>query len=578
MLGVLNVVTNLKEGNKLLLLFLLAFLVRVIGINYGYWFGDENIGDAAKVLSGKLVPEQHFYPPLLNYITAVSFAILYAVGRLLSFWYDLADFRAQYFSDPTAFYITARLVVVLISSCVAPLFYLIARECGLKGRHAFLVGCLGVLIPGMVLLSHISKSDVPLSVCVILVFYLSLKRLKQPKSFALDVFLGLGVALALSFKQSYIFILFPYFSIFLFCLYQKNKNFSLALKSLSIMVFSAIFFWCIFNVGILLDFSNFLEYQKIQTVMSVRDDKNIVSGVMAWWAIASNAYFGIGALTVCVFLVSPLLFILNKNTDSLSVRFLVLGFWLSLMVGSLIIMYLSGARQQSGLWIPYMTGMQLIAILSLVMMFEASKGVLAVCLKVIASFFLLISLYGVVVVDKQALAKPIVLSVEQHLRQHYDVNKVKILSSFLLRSPQTAYMQKAEYDRHQRVADKYAVTLPERAQEKMMFLDKSNAINYFNMPVAFHGLENSKDTDLEGVMKPYAWPLQQEEWRLDYWLEKNFSVFVLADHEYSLYKSKVSAIRSYHQEIKERCQLSKHFDAVKPLYIEFSATIYECAN
>lgn len=567
---------DFSQGKVLLSLFLLALLVRVIGINYGSWFGDERINSAAKVLAGDLVPFQHYYPPFLNYITAIFFGLLYVVGRLFNAWYDLAEFRAQYFSDPTPFYITARFLICLISAAIAPLFYLIAKECGLKKQYALLVGLFGVLIPGMVLLSHISKSDVPLSVCVVLVFYLVLKKIKSPSSIKLDICIGLAVALALSFKQSYIFILFPFFTAYLLVFYCEYKNLSLMLRSTAFTILVSAVLWPIFNIGILLDFNNFLDYQKIQAVMSIRENKSIFDGLVAWWNIVADLFFGVNFLVLIVFIITPIIFITKQLSIALPIRRIIIAFWFSLVFGSLIIMYLSGARQQSGLWVPYMTGIQLLAALSfcfLIRHYSSWKGKLV---GLGATFTLLLSFYGVLIVDRQAIAKPIALSVEEIIRQNYDPINTKILTSFNLRSPQTVAMSTSEYRRHERIAKKYSVLMPERASERSLTLDSLDAINYFNMPVALHGLANSDDSTLGEDMKAYAWPLQSEEWTLDYWLNKGFTVFILADYDYSHDKSQVDLIRSFNKEVKESCKLIQHLDPTKPLYIEFSATLYEC--
>jgi hypothetical protein len=135
-----------------------------------------------------------------------------------------------------------------------------------------------------------------------------------------------------------------------------------------------------------------------------------------------------------------------------------------------------------------------------------------------------------------------------------------------------------EYARHELIAEKYSVTMPERALEKVNLKEGSDAINYFNMPGALHGLENSDDSTLAEEMKPYAWPLQKEEWSLDYWLGKGFEVFILGDHDFAREKSNVDLIRSFNSEIKERCDLIRHFTPTKPLYIEFSATVYDCTS
>ena len=65
---------------SVLVLFTVAFLLRAVGADYGYFHGDERINEAAKVLTGQLVPEQHFYPPLINYLNAIGLAGLFGLG------------------------------------------------------------------------------------------------------------------------------------------------------------------------------------------------------------------------------------------------------------------------------------------------------------------------------------------------------------------------------------------------------------------------------------------------------------------------------------------------------------------
>ena len=131
----------------LLILFFCTVIVRSIGINYGYWNVDENINLAAKVLAGEIVPSQHFYPPFYNYIVATSFAFLYAIGTLIPIWRTVEEFRAQYFIDPTAFYMTARFLTVVLSSLMAPLYYCAARAYGLNKAGSFFVGCFAIVLP-----------------------------------------------------------------------------------------------------------------------------------------------------------------------------------------------------------------------------------------------------------------------------------------------------------------------------------------------------------------------------------------------------------------------------------------------
>ena len=124
MSGKSDFVTRLSVG---LGLFLLAFALRALGADYGYFHGDERINDAAKVLAGQIVPGQHFYPPLITYLNGLAFGGLFALGLPLGWWGSPGEFRAQYFSDPTVFYLTARYLTAVIGALIAPLFFAIGR-------------------------------------------------------------------------------------------------------------------------------------------------------------------------------------------------------------------------------------------------------------------------------------------------------------------------------------------------------------------------------------------------------------------------------------------------------------------
>ncbi len=566
-------ILNLSEVNKLLLLFLLAFIIRAIGVNYGYLFGDERINDAAKALSGQLVPGQHFYPPLLNYLTAVAFGILYCMGRVLSIWYDLADFRAQYFSDPTPFYITARLLVAFIAAGVAPLFYLIAREVGINKQYSLLAGLFGVFIPGMVLLSHIAKSDIPLAACGVLVVYVALKKMKAPNSTMWDLLLGLSISLALSFKQSYIFILIPSAALFAFLFYQKYQDLVLLGRSALFITLAALISGIIFNIGILLDFQNFLDYQKIQSVMSIRETIDLSSGIAKWWEIMSDTGGGINFLVVLLFFTFP--FFIFRDGFFENEKWLLFSFWGAVTFATFMVIYLSGGRQQPGLWVPYMVLMQLFVALMICIILQHKESLYRSVGLVLAVVVGLLSVFGSFVVMKQALAKPIIFSVEEFLNQNYKSDNTKMIVSITMHSPQTQEMRDMDQKRSERLAKKYKVKLPEQAAENLVARNDPDAINYYNLPVAFWGLENTDDDTLGEAMKAHNWPLQKEEWKLDYWLKRGFSVFVLGDRK-TREASDVALISNFYKEVSRRCKLVKNFEPTKPLFVEFTATIFKC--
>ncbi|MBX2807547.1 MAG: phospholipid carrier-dependent glycosyltransferase, partial [Cellvibrionaceae bacterium] len=566
--------STLSEAKKLLLLFVAALIVRTIGINFGYLHGDERIDSAARALSGDLVPNQHFYPPLLNYITAVFFALLYGLGRLIPVWYDLAEFRQQYFSDPLPFYLTARLVVNLFSAALAPLFYLIAKELGFSKSLALLVGVFGIFIPGIVVFTHIAKSDVPLAATTVLVFYILLLKTRIPNSLWVDIVLGVSVSMALSFKHSYVFMLAPLALLFLVFFHQQQKDLSLTLRSVTRVALAAIISWIVFNIGVLLDFQNFLEFQKIQAVMSVREGHSFVDSLGKWLSIVGDYVQGVNILVVLVFLLFPVIYLkpfnLEKNTA------LMLVFWGSTVVGTLFIVKISGTRQQGGLWLPYICAMQLFAVLLLCHLIQsAHKFVRAIaCVAIIVA--LAFSLVGSWTGLQMALARPMIDKLDAFVEERYQQTQTKILTGIDLTLQQTQAMSAAEYARHERVAKKYEIQLPVRAAERLQTQDDSNAVNYFTMPIVMHGLEFADDEDLKGMVKPYAWPFQHEEWQLDYWLAQGFEVFILSDHDYALSISTVEPIKRFHTEIFNRCEQVAYFAPVKKVFVEFSATVYEC--
>jgi len=566
-----TIISQARERYILLALFVFAIVVRGVGINYGYYFGDENINEAARALTGQLVPNQHFYPPLLNYLVAFSFAVLYGLGRLIPVWHDTLGFRAHYFSNPLTFYITARFLVVLVSASVAPLFYLLIRGLKFSKPYAVFAGLFAVFIPGMVLLSHISKSDVPLSVCVIFVFYAMLKQLKNPQSLSSSIILGLAIASAMSFKHSYIFFLLPLALGFALIFYQVADGVGSFAKKVVIVSCTALLFWCVFNIGILLDLENFIDYQKIQAIMSIRESSSFISVMARWWEIVADTHFGVNAITLVIFFLFPVMLYLSGSGD----KNILYVFWGSTTIGMFVVLYLTGERQQSGLWVPYMTAIQLLAVIGLGLLLKTRRKAVSIAASTALGVTFLLSLYGSFGVASQALAKPILHDLESFILERYQSRNAKILTGFSLRLPQSKAMVIAERERHDRLALKYNVDLPTRAEERLQAGNSSRAMDYFNMPFVFWGLEDADDESLKGNVKAFAWPFQTEEWELDYWLDKDYSVFIISNYEYYI-NSQVDIMRRFYLEISNRCELVRHFDPVKPLHIEFSASVYEC--
>ena len=274
-----------------LILFVLAWGVRLVGVDVGYFFGDERINDAARAMTGQLIPGQHFYPPFLNYINAAAFAVLYAGGRVLDVWPDTAAFRAQYFSDPLPFYVTARVVVAGLAALTAPAFYLVARALRIDGWYAVGAGLLGLMYPLGVYQSHIAKSDVALASFAVLTL-LALIRRHQPQAGGReDVVLAVAATIAISFKHSFVFLLLPLVIVHIIALWRSRSG-AEAGKSFLRAMLTVGLLWPILNIGTVLDFQEFLAYQRIQSLMS-HSDGSFLEAVRLFGTLAAGQVSGI---------------------------------------------------------------------------------------------------------------------------------------------------------------------------------------------------------------------------------------------------------------------------------------------
>ena len=190
-------------------LFLLALAIRCIGLLWGGIDSDEDISDPAKVLAGQLIPTYHYYPPLLNYLTAAGYVVLYAIGIPLRLWRNTAEFRAAYFDDPNPFLLVLRLVVSVTGAVVAPLSAAVAARLGLSRTSCLLAGVASALLPISVWRSHIGKQDLGVAASALLAVWAMVRYAQELRRVDV-VWFGAAVALAVSFKQSAVFVVAPF--------------------------------------------------------------------------------------------------------------------------------------------------------------------------------------------------------------------------------------------------------------------------------------------------------------------------------------------------------------------------------
>ena len=250
---------------QFVLLFSLALLPRIAGLLT--FTSDEYWGSSVRVLTGDLSGGTSQTLPLVNYLNAASFVPLYAIGRLVGVWHGTADFRAQYFRDPTPFHFAGRFVAASLGALSAPLAVLIASHLGLTRRSSLIVGCMVALFPINVWLSHVAKPDSGVATAILLVAWSLLRGLDSPEARGVDILVGFAFALAVSFKQTALFVVAPLLVGYVALLRSDCcLPWPRITRGLLVILAAFVLAWVPMNIGVLLDIKGFLEWQRLALI------------------------------------------------------------------------------------------------------------------------------------------------------------------------------------------------------------------------------------------------------------------------------------------------------------------------
>ena len=176
---------------------------------------------------------------------------------------------------------------------------------------------------------------------------------------------------------------------------------------------------------------------------------------------------------------------------------------------------------------------------------------------------------------QQAVARPVTVDLQAFIESEgYQAESVSILTNFPMPYPQSLEGKLADLQRDEDLAQKYGIGLLDKSDE--FFEDTTGSLNYRVMPVVYAGLEYTDDETLGSAMKPGLWPLQEEEWALDYWLDRGVGVIIYSNFYNELVSREMAEMRVFLAEVEERCARTFHIEPVKPLYVEYSATVFDC--
>jgi 4-amino-4-deoxy-L-arabinose transferase-like glycosyltransferase len=566
------VIANVKSSSivySFLILFLAALFLRLPVLDWGGTTPDEAPATAAKVLTGQLSLDQQYYPPFLAYLTAVAYAFYYAVGRLLRWWASTAEFRAAYFESVTQFYVLGRFVVAALSSAAAPLVFLLAIELGIRARVAFVLGAVAALLPASVFWSQIAKSDSALGPAFLLVLLMAFRFRMEPIRVSRQTAFAAAIAVALSFKQSAAFFLLPVLLIlFIATLLSQNRKLAVIRAWLSVALV-AVLVWIPLNIGILLNVRGFIDAQLVQSQMSLRNSL-LRESLRAWFGTITSVDAGIPLLVLVIWLCVPIFCLYAVRKPQL--RFGLLTMWASVALAMVIILDLAGSRQNSQLLLPYSVVIASTVLLLAGQFIEEPSSKLRIgggaVLIVMTGLFSVESAFIV----RQAMAEPVAREVAAAIsrfappgsRLLSDVN----LSHYLPVSSTGAAETRA---RDERLAEKYSVVLPPVAEERLRRAQGGYIIRSY--PFVIGGLERVAGEDMK-VILPFAWPLQPEEWTLDYWLAQDYRIFVFQE---SMLHHEETAYRDFFSSVDRRCTQLAKIPTKKPLILEDTMMIYRCS-
>ncbi|MFP7571817.1 ArnT family glycosyltransferase [Marivita sp. S2033] len=554
-----------------MVLFATAFLLRAWGADFGLFNGDERVNDSARFLAGHLVPTQHFYPPFFNYLNGAAFIGLFLFGLSVDMWSTTAEFRQAYFSDPTPFYLTARYVTAAIGALAAPLFFSASRRLGLGTGLAVISASFAAIFPIAVFMAHIAKGDTGLAVFCLAVVWTFFMRLESNHPTRWNIIIGLSVALALGFKQSALLFLGPLALAMIVVLAGREGNVS-ALKSFGIALLFVVIAWPIMNIGILLDIDGFWAFQRIQAVMSVRDQDGFGAGLPITMQIFGDAVIGLNPAILAIALIVPVW--AASGACRLRLRDAIIGVWIANAVSTIVISLLVGTRQPEQLFLPNLYVFLLLAVVVLMDMLRVYVRWPRAVVALVSLVGFAIMLAGAKNVIGQARATPIAQDLATYLLEHH--SDARIQTGVVLPVPQTVAAQRMELDRLERLGRKYNIDMPDIAPERIIVDDAQNALFWVHAPFVMSGLEGDGAIDQDFPIEPHAWPVQPEEWNLQRWRDAGFDVFAVNHFDFLVAISRSSYIRTFHTDLQEHCKTVQSYDARKPLFLEFDVRVFEC--
>lgn len=238
-----------KHRTVLFIIIALAFVVRLVGVNYGlplWLIGDEPpfVTATLKMIEMKTVlPFLHqdelkstlYFPPYLAFLYIPFFLILITI-KFIFFRGSLDILKNYITSNPSDFFLLARLLNVAFGTATVYLIYKTAKNIFAEKRPALLASLILALSPLHIYLSTFARDWVPAT----FLFTMAIFILSRDRRFLINHYLVVAIIAGIAFGVSLIAGFIMVF-MFLWYLFYKNNTLMSVFKNkilyLSLLIF-----------------------------------------------------------------------------------------------------------------------------------------------------------------------------------------------------------------------------------------------------------------------------------------------------------------------------------------------------
>lgn len=281
---------NFLKRYHLLLIVAAAFLVRIVGVNFGLYHPDEPmvVNQALAFGSGNLVPQYYFYASLLQYALFFLYGIYYLAGYILGPFREFGSFAYIVLVDQTSFYLIGRSFVALLGALtVVPVYFIACKICSSRRAAVFS----SIFMASMYLhvrSSHYCTVDVPVTFMIALA-YIPILDIVSRGGMKSYLAAGILAALAMSTKYNAV-VLLPCIGIAgLVNMKSKAENLTVV-KNLSLAYLAALVLFLVICSYIVYDFSGFMR------AVDILFKKGAEYNVNIWFRFRVDLLYGMGLI------------------------------------------------------------------------------------------------------------------------------------------------------------------------------------------------------------------------------------------------------------------------------------------